>query len=214
MDIEEKTSSILSQMPAHNNEQIDSLMQELVNLDQDGLNEIIKRVKPAGHGDDSQARFALGSMAFYLTKTRLEQERTWYSNTLTKAINTGNKGEVNAFYMSLLQIAGTNEAVPALASYLDNEKLCDPAVRALVDINSVESEDALINALNTTDVRIQTSLVEGLGYMQSLKSAKRIRELSKTDKPDLKKVCLYALANIPDIKAESLLVNEAKNAGF
>ena len=214
LDIEEKTSSILSQMPAHNNEQIDSLMQELVNLDQAGLDEIIKRVKPAGQGDDSQARFALGSMAFYLTKTGLEQERTRYSNTLTEALNTENMDEVNAFYMSLLQIAGTNEAVPALATYLDNENLCDPAVRALVDINSIESESAFVNALSTTNVIIQTSLVEGLGYMQSLKSAERIRELSKTDNSDLKKVCLYALANIPDIKAESLLVNEAKNTEF
>ncbi|MDX2445265.1 MAG: DUF1080 domain-containing protein [Bacteroidales bacterium] len=213
-DIDEKVSSILSQMPAQNNEQLSSLLKEIIDLGQPGLNAIIKQIKPAGEGDDSKARFALGSMAFYLTKKPGSDWQKVYSNTITAALNIENMEEVNSFYMSLLQIAGTNEAVTVLAEYLNNKKLCDPAVRALVDIGTVDAKKALIKALNTGSVTIQTSLVEGLGYMRSQESAKRIRVLSDVNNTELKKVCLYALANIPDLKAENILTKEAENAGF
>ena len=66
----EKIAGILKQMPAQDNSEINTLMKEIVTLGEPGLNAIIANIKPAGEGDDSQARFALGSMAFYLTNSK------------------------------------------------------------------------------------------------------------------------------------------------
>ncbi len=177
-------------MPAQDNSEINTLMKEIVTLGEPGLNAIIASIKPAGEGDDSQARFALGSMAFYLTNSKPGNEQNVFAKTIAGALNKNSNDEVNDFYLGLLQIAGTNEVVPIVAEYLKNAKLCDPAVRALVDIGTDDAEKALIKALNTNNLNIQTSVVEGLGYIKSKESADKIRKLSLLIILNLKR-CVY-----------------------
>lgn len=213
-DTNEKISGILKRMPAQDNSEINTLMKEIIALGEPGLEAIIASIKPAGEGDDSQARFALGSMAYYLTNSKPGNEQYIFANTIAGALNKTNNDEVNDFYLGLLQITGINEVVPIVAEYLKNANLCDPAVRALVDIGTIDAEKALIKGLNTNNLKIQTAVVEGLGYLKSQESADKIRKLVVTDNYELKKVCLYALANIPDVKSQDIILMEAEKAEF
>ncbi len=55
--------------------------------------------------------------------------------------------ESKAFIIRQLEIVGNDASVKSLQPYLSDERLCDPAARTLVMINTPASKKALLDAL-------------------------------------------------------------------
>ena len=212
--LETKVADILNETPAINGEKLESMIKEMFTLGKPGIEMVASMLVPPGTGDDTKARFMLGSMAFYVTAEGKEAENDLFTSALLDKLSGCTDSRIAAFLMERLEITANNQAVPALARRLKDRELVDPAVRALVAIDTPEAEQALIKGLKIKDVVIQTTIVQGLGEMQSEKAGKPILKLAKTDDEFLKKSCLYALANIPCEKAEPVLMDEAVKHNF
>ncbi len=212
--LETRVADILNETPAVNGGKLDALMQETLSLGTPAIDMVISMLVPPGTGDDTKARFTLGSLAFYVTGKNLQAENDLFTLALLDKLAGCSNTQVASFLIGRLQITANDKAVPALAKRLKDTELVDPAVRALVAINTPEAEQALTKALKNKNIVIQRAAVQGLGDIRSEKAAKTILKLSRTDDTFLKKACLYALANIPFEKAESVLMEEAANHNF
>ena len=212
--LETKVADILNETPANNGQKLNSMIDEMMGLGSPGIDMLSSMLVPPGNADDSKVRFLLNSMAFYVADNTKKSENDLYTTALLNALSKSSDTQISSFLIGRLQITANSIAVPALKKKLNDNDLVDPAVRALVAIGSADAEQALIKALKEKDVAIQTAVVQGLGEMRSAKGGKPIMKLVKTENQALKKACLYALANIPVLKAEKILMEEAGKHNF
>ncbi len=212
--LETKVADMLNETPAVNGEKLDAMMQEMFSLGMPAIDMVASMLVPPGTGDDTKARFMLGSMAFYATGKGRQVENDLITSALLNKLATCANTQVASFLIGRLQITANEKAIQELTKRLKDKDLVDPAVRALVAIGTQDAERALIKALKNKDVSVQTAVVQGLGDMRSEKASKAILKLAKTNDEFLKKTCLYALAGIPCVKAESILLEEAEKHNF
>lgn len=211
---ETKVADILTEMPAKNAKHRNKLLDDMILMGHDGIIRFAKLIVPPGTGNDARARFALGSLAKYVTRPGAEQERKMCSEVFLKALSQATDKEVKAFFIRQLQIAGKDEAVTPLRKYLKDDRLCEPATQALLSIKSSPAEKALLKALSSSKGAGRITLVKALGELKSGTAVKNIRKYSDTPNKELRKVCLFALANIADASAKEILSLAAEKAGY
>jgi HEAT repeat protein len=214
--LDTKIADVLNEMPAFDQDHLAALMKDLDETGQAGIEKLISMLIPAGGEDeDAKIRYALSSLAYYLSHHKTEQERQGFTRVLVDALRVETSKEVQSYIMGLLQVAGNSYASALLSELSGDPELCDPAVRALVGIHTEEAEQHLIQALNTHDVKVQTAIVQGLGDFRSSSAATKIRKVeNKTGDAGLRKACLYALSNIPDMASENILFAAAEEVEF
>ena len=211
---ETKVADILTEMPAKNAKHRNKLLDDMILMGHDGITRFTKLIVPPGTGNDARARFALGSLAKYVIRPGAEQERKMCSEVFLKALSQATNKEVKAFFIRQLQIAGKDEAVTPLRKYLKDDRLCEPATQALLSIKSYPAEKALLKALSSSKGTGKITIVKALGELKSGTAVKKIRKYSDTPNKELRKVCLFALANISDASAKEILSLAAKKAGY
>ncbi|MFC1628396.1 DUF1080 domain-containing protein, partial [Gemmatimonadota bacterium] len=211
-------AAITSSMPAENIADEDALCSRLVSMGPLAIWELSGMLLPPGTADDSQTRFALSALSRYVGRPGAESERSMYSLALIDALAEHHNPEVKAFLMSQLQLIGRDEAVGPLSFFLTDERLCEPAARALVSIGSAAAEMALIDALTgmalidaltTSGVQNTVTLVKALGDLRSRAALYEIWKYTASDDRDLRDVALYALANIGPVSTGDLLAEAA-----
>lgn len=212
--LETKVADVLTQMPTHDLVHRDRLMEEMISLGEPGLLQFAKMIVAPGTGDDTQARFALSSLAHYVGKGRMEPARSLVANVFVKALEgTGDKA-IKSFFLYHLNFFGKEEVVPVLGKYLNDPELVEPAVAFLRSYGSHSSAHVMINALPGLSVKSQTVCVKALGEMRAEHALEAITLLAKTTDINLKKEVLYALANMADPASLKLLSAEAKAADY
>jgi hypothetical protein len=172
------------------------------------------KLKPAGQGDNTSIQYTLSGYASAVTDANKEELRKVASRAFCKALpivkDPGNK----AFIISLLQICGDSKAVPALKLYLSNKRLCDPATRALVQINSPAAKVALLAALKKATGNNQITLIAALGEVHYLGALDEITALTASKDPLIKRTALLALANIGNEDSEPILTAAVENSHY
>lgn len=209
-----RIADVLAQFPAQDANQLNTNMNEVSTLGEPGIIAMAKMLVPPGTGDNAKLQYALGGFSYYVTQSKKEELRSMAANAYIKALDQIADPDNKAFIITQLQMVGKEEAVAALVKNLADERLCDPAARALIKINSVTAKAALLQALTGTQGSCQLSLIEALGVAQYAAAAPEINKLAGTTDPKLKKVTLFALANIGDPSSEGILAAEAEKAGY
>ncbi len=189
--------AILENEPAANAAALNANAAATAGLGEQGIADMIAMLQPAGQGDNTRIYDAISGFSFYITQNAKEQWRSMAVRSYSRALSKVNDKVNQAFIISQFQIVGKDDAVAALKGYLNDERLCDPAARALVKVNTPLSKAALLSALKTAAGNCKLSLVEALGDSKNPLALKSISGLTGTDKK-LDKVALYALANIAD----------------
>ncbi|MHA4811151.1 family 16 glycoside hydrolase [Flavitalea flava] len=213
-----KIADLLARIPASNKEELQTAMTAISSLGQDGLTEMASMLAAPGSGDNTRLEYALGNFSYYTTQTGNETLRESsaraYCQALTKTADKENK----AFIIRQLQITATDGNVSFLTPYLNDERLCDPAARSLVAINTPAANKGLLEALQNAKDDRQLTLVEALGDTRSATAASFISALAanpatgKNEK--LTKLSLYALSRIGDPGSERILAKAAEKAGY
>ncbi|PSR57257.1 hypothetical protein AHMF7605_11050 [Adhaeribacter arboris] len=212
--ISTRIADVLAQFPAQDAQQLATNMNEVGALGEAGLVEIAKMLVPPGQGDNSKIQYALGGFSYYVTQGNRENLRAMAANAYVKALDQVTDPINKTFLIFQLQMVGKDEAVAALIKNLGNDQVCGPAARALVKINTASAKTALLNALSQSQGTCQMSLVEALGDSRDAAAVSAISKLVSSSDPKMKKVALFALANIGDPAAEPVLAAEAEKAGF
>ncbi|MCD6346399.1 MAG: HEAT repeat domain-containing protein, partial [Bacteroidales bacterium] len=212
--LETKVADILAQMPTHDRQHRDRLMNEMITLGQKGLEEFSDLIVAPGTGDDTNARFALGSLAKFVGQSGREEARMMVSKAFTDAIAKTSDKEEKAFFFYHLNFFGGDEAVPTAVTYLNNKRLSEPAIAFLHSVGSHKAIHALIDALDGLGAKQKVTAVKTLGETGVPCALKAITPLVGSGDPDLQQEVLYALAQIADLSSYKTLMSAAKASGY
>jgi len=212
-----KIADLLARMPAQGSDVFQASMESIGSLGEKGLTEMALMLAAPGKGDNTALEYALGSYSYYTTGKGREALRSAAVSSDLAALEKTSAPENKAFLIRQLSITGTDNAIPALSSYLHDGRLCDPAARALVKIHTPGAGQALLDALSTASGSCVPTLVEACGDMRYAPAAAFIGKLvesgANSDKVIIK-LSLFALARIGDPASESILAGAAAKSGY
>lgn len=209
-----KIADLLARMPAPDAKKSSMDMQEMAEWRAEGLEDMCAMLEPAGKGDNTALQYALSAFAHYVSRPGNGELKEWAVTGFGESLNKTADKENKAFIIRQLQTIGHGAAVNYLSPYLTDERLCDPAARALVKINTPAARKALLDALQTATGNNQLTLVEALGDCRFNEAVGAIAALANSGDKKLVKLSLYALARIADPASESLLASAAQKSGF
>jgi HEAT repeat protein len=209
-----KIADLLMQLPSTNSAELDRIMLELTKLGAPVVETITASLVAPGKGNDSQLRYALSGLVKYASDGNDLKIMQLWSESIIKALAAATDAEVKDFLLQELQFVAGNEAVGAVAPYLVNPRLSDPAARVMVRINTTASNQALADAIGKAETAQKTVLVKALGETRSPAALPSIRNLTGTNDPMLKKAVLRTLAETGDQKSAKLLASAAKKTGY
>ncbi|MBE3070967.1 MAG: DUF1080 domain-containing protein, partial [Planctomycetes bacterium] len=202
-------ADLLGRLPADKIEAGRQVAAEIAKLGPGAIGEIAGLIVPQGKGDDVRARFALAGLAFDASRPGAEAERASVAAALAKALDAAAEPEVKTFIAGLLQLCGKDESVPALAKLLPDAALCEPAAQALTTIATPAAGAALAAALPQAKGKAVDTLVRACGALRVKAAVKTILPLATADDPLVRRMALYALANIGDASAAGVLAKAA-----
>jgi len=209
-----KVVDVLTEMPAQDEGHYKKLMEDMLILGEPGILMFTDMLQPPGKEDDSRVRLAISGLAKYVTNAGYEDEREIFNSSIMKAIERNENDYIRSFLISQLEFSGTADVVPVLAKFLMDDFLYEPATRTLIAIKSSGSEEVLLKALGESFGENQITIVKALGDLGSAKAIKEIAKLTLSEKSELRKVSLYALANSGSPDAEKILFEAANKTGF
>ncbi len=212
--LDTKVADVLAQMPTNDLVHRDRLMNELIALGPEGFREIATMLTPPGTGDDTAVRFALNSLARYVSEFGKEEERDFIETALLEALDNRFHTEVKTFLMNQLNLVAGGKTVDALAGYLAEGPLTEPATQTLLAVGSKDAAQALLGALPAADKKTRVTLVRALGQLRCRSALEAITPLAGSKDPGLRKVALEALAAIGDPGSYKRLLKAAKSVDF
>jgi hypothetical protein len=166
-----------------------------------------------GNGDDAKARYALHALAVHVAGSGEKQRRRGFAAALTAALGGDRPKEVRAFVVRQLQVAGGPEVAPALGRLLLDEDLCEPAAQALLAIKDGAAAEFRA-ALRKATGKPRLTAVHALGVLRDAESAEALRPLAQDKDRDLRLTALWALANIGNPGAISVILQASGAEGY
>jgi HEAT repeat protein len=204
--------ALVAKLPADDVAAARRIMSEIVTMGPNAIREIASALVPTGQGNDASARFALNGLAHHVSRPGFEDERAMYARALIESLSDDRPAEVKAFLISMLQRAGRDESVPAVAKYLKEDELADPAARALASIKTASAGDALVVALPDASEANRASILRALGDIRHAPATRHILPYAKATDAVTRGMALYALANTGAPEAIDLLAAAVADA--
>ncbi len=204
------TETVLEKMPAQDAQQEQGWNAELIKAGPRRIQAICDSIVAPGTGDDTKARYAISSLTNYASRPGADQERRMVAGILARVLVKSSDKEVKFFFINQLQFVGSDETVPVLAEYLDDEKLCDAASGALLVIGTDAAEKAFLKALSSTSPKNLPMIVHALGQLQSAAAAKSLAKYVSSEDATLRRVAIQALGNMGDESSIPFLAKASK----
>ncbi|GAA4441122.1 hypothetical protein GCM10023188_39250 [Pontibacter saemangeumensis] len=209
-----KIADLLAEMPAKDSEQFKASMGEIAAMGKEGITAMAGMLVSPEEGDNTGIEYALGGFSYYVAQPAQENLRQMSVEAYCQALTAAGNEESKAFLIRQLQLVGKDDAVPCLQAYLNDDRLCAPAARALININTPTASRALLQALPQAKGDCQLSLVEALGDTRTKEAVAALTPLAASQDGKLRKLALYALANIADPASEPVLAKAAGEDNF
>jgi len=212
--LETKVADVLAQFPAQNGEHSAKLMLQIIETGAPGIAKFCDMIVPPGSGNDTQARFALESLAQYAGAQNREIDRKLVESSILAALQKATDKEVKAFFIRRLQYCGSTETVAAMETYLNSTDLYEPALAALFSNGSADAGKIILkNAPDKKDQQL-LSMVKVLGQLKYQPAERFLIDLTKTVKVALLKHVYASLANIGGKASFSTFEAAAKAAKY
>ncbi|MCJ8164392.1 DUF1080 domain-containing protein [Pontibacter sp. E15-1] len=209
-----RIADLLAEMPAKDKTQLQTSMGEVASLGKEGLVEMATMLTAPGKGDNARLEYALGGFSYYVMQQEREDWRSMSVAAYCESLGRETNPESQAFLIRQLQVVGKADAVPCLQRYLTDERLCAPAANALTSINSPNGNEALLQALSDASGDCRLSLVEALGDTRYEQAVAAISPFATSPDEKLRKLALYALANIGAPASEAVLAKAAEEDSY
>lgn len=211
---ETKIADIVMQLPAKDTKILNSLMEELSSIN-DPVSGLASLLLEPGKGDDSQVRYALAGLSFYVSQQGKQSQKEQTATQFCRAIEKTASDEIKDFLLIQLQYMAGNESLPTIQPLLDNTRLADAAARVLVRIGTEEANKILLNALTKAQNDTQKMVLAGaLGDTRYTPAVQAISKLATSADLALRKTALKALAEIALPASQKTLFQAVKNVNF
>ncbi len=198
---------LLSRLPAHDAAEQRWVSALLLESGPESIGKICARLDTLKPGSDAQVRYALSGMTSFATLPGHEADRVKYAGALCSSVDAMHAPLAQAFVIEQLRLAGGPESVGTLSRFLVDERLCEPAVQALLSIHSPEIGPKILDALRRVDGSRKVTLVKALGELRVRDAVPDLMKWTKEDDPDLRDASLAALAAIGDPRSADLILD-------
>lgn len=212
--LETKVADILAQFPTENANHTNQLMDDILELNSEGILQFCDMLVPLGTGNDTQVRFALNSLATYSGGTAQEITKNIVEKAFLSALQKETDIEIQSFLIERLALCGSDYSATALSPYLSKPRLYNVALATITSIGTDNAAKVIFKALKTSDNAIKPSLISALGKLQYVPAAAYIQELAEANSIDLQQTALEALSEIASVNAMGELIEAAKNANY
>ncbi|OKL42052.1 family 16 glycoside hydrolase [Pontibacter flavimaris] len=209
-----KIADLLAELPARDEKHLEASMAGIAAMGEEGILQMAGMLSAPGKGDNTSIEYALGGFSAYVMESEREDWRKMSANAYCKALQSTGHEENKAFLIRQLQMVGDDQAVACLQGYLGDGRLCGPAARALTSINTPAASQALQQALQNAQGDCQLGLVGALGDTRHAAAVPALTPLANSQDEKLRKLTLYALANIADPAAEAALTKAAEEDNY
>jgi HEAT repeat protein len=175
------------------------------------VSKLVELVGPE-FGDEQgvKPKYALHGLAHYASRPGADADRKIVAETLARELAKEHSDELKAFICRQLQLCGRPEEIPALATLLTSDRLCEPATQALSAIRGEKAAAALRSALPLASGGRRTTLINAVGRFQDEKSAAEVRKSAGAKDRDERLVAWYALANMADADSADVLLKASE----
>jgi len=202
--VDQVVQGLLTGQPSTFAEEL-ALCEALLELGPDAVVALCRRLEAGGN--DARARTGLQSLAMTVRRHGFSAQRSLFTGAVAEALVAAPDTTVQAFLIALLHGAGDDESVDVLARYVTDDRLCDPAVRALTAIGTPRAVDALVEALADEDAVDRIALIQALGTLRAGQAAEEIARYAEGADPALRKSAQRALAEIGYAPAGALIAD-------
>jgi HEAT repeat protein len=209
-------SGVLAQMPANNQADYNKQIADLSSTGEEGILELVKMIHAPGQGDNARVDYALSGLAHYVMGKGDETLRLATAKAYVKALDAVSEREAKTFVIKQLQIIGGDESVDALARYLNEESLSDPAARALASIQTEKAGRALVTSLlrRMGTATTQRDVILAIGEARIAEAENLLRGMIAGGDESLQKAVFYALSRVGSKASIKELSAAAEKTGF
>lgn len=208
-----RIADILAAFPAQSESHLNKNMNSISDLGEKGLLEMTKMLGMSGT-DTTALEYALAGYSLFVMQPGKDPQRKNAVQSYCAALTTLKNYNEQEFLISQLQLIGKDEAVACLTKTLLQTDLTAAAARALAQINSTASKQALLQSLTKLSGAARIPVIEALGFTKYKQATPALINLSKQAAAEEKKVILFALAQGADPTASAILQQAAKDAGY
>ena len=212
--LETKVADILAQLPTTNLKQSDNLSQQIINLGDIGITQFTDLLVPLGTGNDTQARFAIESLAIYSGRPGHDSDRALVEKSILKAIKTASDNEVKMFLVRRLIYCGSDASLNLLGQLIPNIALTSASIGVIRAIGTDKAGRTLLNNIANSNPIIQQQVVQAIGAIPYKQAVPALNDLTNSSNASVKSSALYALARIATPASKELLFKAAKKAHF
>lgn len=208
-----RIADLLAQMPAGNAADLNSAMKEMEPLGVDGLYQLSGQFVSGGRADNSKLQYAVMGYTAYVSapgrdRLKADAEKAWI-----KALSNTNDKNLTSFFMSMLEIIGTNRSVAPLSTYLNDDMLGVKAAPVLAAIGTDAAGRALLNALTSNNILQKEVLLQALGNMKYAEALNQIESYVTNGKISEKRAAVFALAEIGMPASAGIILEQTKVNG-
>ena len=203
--INTKVADILAQLPTKNLDHSNKLMGDIIDLDSEGILLFCDMLVPPGTGDDTQARYAINSLATFVGGEGNEVKENLVEKSLLIALQRASNIEIKTFLINRLTFCGSNTSLVDLTKYLSNSELYNVALSTITSIGTKEAASSILKEAKNSNNVILPSLITSLGNLRYTPAIDFIQGLANSDSSLIKEKALTALAIIPPLYPHLLL---------
>ncbi len=207
-----KIADLLAKIPAEDAAQYNANAASVAGLGEQGLTVLVKKLDDAA--DNSKIHFALNGFSAAATAAGKESWRSMAVKAYGNNLQQLSSPESKLFILTQLELVGKDDAIPYIQPYLSDERLADPAARALVTIGSAQAKTALLQALTSAQGKPRIAIMQALGDARQLDAVALITPDATAADIPTRKVALYALARIANPASAKVLANAAAKSGY
>jgi|GEM_PF-515401 len=170
------------------------LNEQLLGTGREGLVVLTGMLTGPDTGDDRRARYALSSLATWVTQPGLDADRKLFEETLLEQFSQVHAADAKIFLIRQLEVAGSDRSVPLMSQLLDHEELYPYALRMLTTLNSNASVAAVREALQGSEGERRVAIVYALGDLKDEASVRDVLPLAASESWPLRRSALYMLS--------------------
>jgi hypothetical protein len=206
--------TLLSKFPAQSSDDLTPAMLTMSKLSQPALIKLVGKLETEDKLSKTKAEYAIAALSEYVSRQGKESPRKVAVGAYSKSLAKITDQQIQSFLISQFELIGKDDCVPFLTPYLNDQFLSDPAVRALVKINSLASKAALYKALPESTGSSRLASVKALGDLKYKPAVADINSLVGSNDPGLSKMAFYALSYIADPSSEPIFNAAVSKIGY
>ncbi|MEX0770199.1 MAG: family 16 glycoside hydrolase [Balneolaceae bacterium] len=207
--IHEEVAGLIVNMPASDPAEQTWLNEQLLEMGPSGIRVLAGMLTPRGTGDDTHVRYALSSLANYVSGPGAESDRSAFEEALLGELRGDYSVEAKTFLLNQLKQTGSDRSVELLESFLTDNRLYQPAIEVLITLGTPRAIQAIRNSLSVSDVEGSRRIawLKALGDLKDDGAVEEIETYASAEDWPTRRMAYYALSRSGSPPADDVFVN-------